>query len=82
MVATSPTLELVQRKAFKMTLRRGHPGLMGKMTPEELLSDLKRKQILFCLGSSILCLKIILSAIYLDDASFMLCSGEVGFWAT
>lgn len=42
MVAPSPP-ELVQRKAFKMT-RPGHPGLMGKMTPEELLiSDLKRK---------------------------------------
>lgn len=35
MVATFP-LELVQRKAFKMTIRPGHPGLMGKMTPEEL----------------------------------------------
>lgn len=29
-------LELVQRKAFKMTIRPGHPGLMGRMTPEEL----------------------------------------------
>lgn len=51
MVATFPPLELVQRKAFKMTIRPGHPGLMGKMTPEELLmSDLKRKQIVLASG--------------------------------
>lgn len=45
MVATFPPLGFVHRKAFKMTIRPGHPGLMSKMTPEELLtSDLKRKQ--------------------------------------
>jgi len=36
MVATFSPWDLSKEKLLKMTMRPGHPGQMGKLTPEEL----------------------------------------------